>query len=75
MQRNIYFSNDKKTAWFDELLTTQMKICRGSGVLQKQKNKWKIAHYVLSITIPNEHTEQIVKIKTKFDDDFIKKIK
>ena len=75
MQRNIYFSNDKKTAWFDELLTTQMKICRGSGVLQKQKNKWKIAHYVLSITIPNEHTEEIVKIKTKFDDDFIKKIK
>ena len=75
IQRNIYFSNDKKTAWFDELLNTQMKICRGSGVLQKQKNKWKIAHYVLSITIPNEHTEQIVKIKTKFDDDFIKKIK
>lgn len=75
IQRNIYFSADKNTAWFDELLNTQMKICRGSGVLQKQKGKWKIAHYVLSIAIPNNNTEEIVKIKTKFDDDFIKQIK
>ena len=26
LQRNIYFSKDKKIAWFDELLDTQMKI-------------------------------------------------
>ena len=75
IERNIYFSEDQKTAWFDELLDTQMKICRGSGVLLKQNGQWKIAHYVLSIAIPNDHTDEVVKIKTQFDDALIKKIK
>jgi hypothetical protein len=52
-----------------------MKICRGSGVLEKVKGKWKIKHYVLSIAIPNEHTKEIVKIKELFDNQLIKKIK
>ena len=42
LQRSIYLSKDQKTAWFDELLDTQMKICRGSGVLIKESGKWKI---------------------------------
>jgi ketosteroid isomerase-like protein len=75
IERNIYFSTDQKTAWFDELLDTQMKICRGSGVLLKQNGQWKIAHYVLSIAIPNDHTDEVVKIKTQFDDALIKKLK
>lgn len=75
LERHIYFSKDKKTAWFDELLTTQMKICRGSGVLKKQKGQWKIAHYVLSITIPNDNTNEVVKLKTPFDDALIEKLK
>ncbi len=33
LQRNIYFSDDSKLAWFDELLNTQMGICRGSGIM------------------------------------------
>jgi hypothetical protein len=75
LQRNIYFSADKKTAWFDELLDTQMKICRGSGVLTKVKNEWKITHYVLSISIPNELSTEIVKLKTASDDVVLKKLK
>ena len=74
LERNIYLSPDQKTAWFDELLDTQMKICRGSGVLQKQNGEWKIAHYVLSITIPNENTTEVVKLKTNFDSIIIKKL-
>ncbi len=74
VERNIYFSEDHKTAWFDELLSTQMKICRGSGVLKKQNGKWKIAHYVLSIAIPNDTTDEVVKIKTAFDDALLKKL-
>ena len=42
LERHIYFSTDKKMAWFDELLNTQMKICRGSGVLVFINGKWKI---------------------------------
>ena len=56
LERNIYFSEDGKTAWFDELLNTQMKICRGSGVLVQENKEWKIQQYVLSMTIPNEKT-------------------
>jgi hypothetical protein len=52
-----------------------MKICRGSGVLILENGKWKVAHYVLSITIPNNNTTEIVKIKTKFDDELMKKLK
>lgn len=76
LDRNIYFSSDKKTAWFDELLNTQMKICRGSGVLVDEGNgNWKIKHYVLSMTIPNDNTDEVVKIKSLIEDKEIEKLK
>lgn len=75
VQRNIYLSADKKMAWFDELLDTQMKICRGSGVLIQVKNEWKIAHYVLSISIPNEWSKEVIKIKTNADELLLDKLK
>lgn len=76
LERNIYFSSDKKTAWFDELLNTQMKICRGSGVLVlDEKENWKIKQYVLSMTIPNDHTDEVVKIKSLIEDKEIEKLK
>ena len=67
LERHIYFSEDKKTAWFDELLDTRMKICRGSGVLVFVNNQWKIKHYVLSMTIPNDNTDEIIKIKAPIE--------
>jgi len=72
LERNIYFSTDGKTAWFDELLNTQMKICRGSGVLVKINNDWKIKHYVLSMTIPNDNTNEVVSIKSAIENQIIK---
>ena len=75
IQRNIYFSSDHKTAWFDELLDTQMKICRGSGVLIKVKNNWKIIHYVLSISVPNELSKEVIKLKTDSDNLLLQKLK
>lgn len=75
LERHIYFSQDEKTAWFDELLNTQMKICRGSGILIKVKNTWKIKHYVLSMTIPNDNTNEVVKIKAPIEDALIDRLK
>jgi len=75
LERNIYISKDGKTAWFDELLNTQMKICRGSGVLIKVKKQWKIKHYVLSMTIPNDNTNEVVKTKAPIEDALIGKMK
>lgn len=75
LERHIYFDKSGKTAWFDELLNTQMKICRGSGVLVKMGNEWKIKHYVLSMTIPNEISDEVIKIKAPLEDTMIKKLK
>lgn len=72
LQRNIYFNQAKDLAWFDELLDTQMKICRGSGVMRKEHGQWKIAHYVLSVTVPNDVVDDVVKIKTPLEDSYIK---
>ena len=75
LERNIYVSDDGKTAWFDELLNTQMKICRGSGVLVKENKEWKIKQYVLSMTIPNENTTEVVSLKSVIEDKIIKEKK
>lgn len=73
IERNVYVSEDKNTVWFDELLDTQMKICRGSGVLKKEGDNWKIAHYVLSIAIPNDQVKTIVALKKSNDSLLIAK--
>ncbi|WP_318312209.1 nuclear transport factor 2 family protein [Flagellimonas crocea] len=75
VQRNIYVNETGTFAWFDELLDTQMKLCRGSGVLKKINGQWKIAHYVLSIAVPNENVDELVEIKTKKDDELLEKLK
>jgi hypothetical protein len=75
LKRNIYFSKDGKLAWFDELLDTQMKICRGSGVVEKINGTWKVKQYVLSVTVPNEIVDQVVVEKTPIEDALIKKLK
>lgn len=75
LERHVYFSEDKKIAWFDELLDTRMKICRGSGVLVIVNNQWKIKHYILSMTIPNDATDEVIKIKTPIEDALISDFK
>ena len=75
LKRNIYCSKDGNYAWFDEVLDTQMKICRGSGVLQKIGGKWKIKQYVLSATIPNEVIDEVTKVKSPIEDALIQKLK
>lgn len=75
LERNIYFSPDKKMAWFDELLDTQMKICRGSGVLEKTKNGWKIKQYVLSMTIPNDNGDEVIKTKSEIENKLLDKLR
>lgn len=74
LQRNIYVSKDCEIAWFDELLHTQMGICRGSGIMKVEDGQWKVSHYVLSITIPNDQVKQIVEIKKELDSLLIREL-
>jgi hypothetical protein len=71
LERHIYFYTTGRLAWFDELLNTQMKICRGSGVVVKQADEWKLKQYILSTTIPNDNLDSIIKIKAKLEDSLI----
>ncbi len=75
LKRNIHFSKDGNYGWFDEILDTQMKICRGSGVVEKINGKWKIRQYVLSVTVPNEVVDEVTKIKAPIEDAMIQKLK
>ena len=71
IERNIYFSKNGKNVWFDELLSTQMKLCRGSGVMVQENGQWKIKHYVLSMTVPNDNMDEVVKIKAALEDKIL----
>ncbi len=74
LDRHLYFDKSGLLVWFDELLNTQMKICRGSGVLVKEDNNWKIQQYVLSITMPNDLLDAAVIMKTPIEDSIINKL-
>ena len=74
VERHIYFDASARIAWFDELLNTQMKICRGSGVLIKNNNDWKIQQYILSTTVPNEQLDSVIKIKSTLEDALLQRL-
>ena len=59
--RNISLSSEGSIAWFDEQLdNAKLGRTRGSGVLIKTDDGWKVAQYVLSIPIPNNLAEKVV---------------
>jgi len=42
------------TRWFDEILFNEkLGRCRGTGVVKLIDNEWKIAHYSLTMLVPN----------------------
>jgi hypothetical protein len=63
LNRHIYTSETHPDiAWFDETLDTWMGVCRGSGVLIKDNGHWLIKHYVLSLTVPNNQMNAVIKL-------------
>ena len=59
--RHITVQSD--VAWFDEQLThASYGDVRGSGVVVREPNGWKIAHYVLSFPIPNERAQEVIRL-------------
>ena len=60
--RHIYLGPDEQVAWFDELLSNQgLGVTRGTGVLIKQNNTWKIAQYHLAIPVPNALADDVTR--------------
>lgn len=58
--RHITIQDD--VAWFDELLDNdKYGTFRGSGVLKRVGEEWKIAQYNLTFTVPNEKAMGVVR--------------
>ena len=52
IERN--WEGDGDMRWFDEILYNEkLGHCRGTGVVQLINNEWKIAHYALTMLVPN----------------------
>jgi ketosteroid isomerase-like protein len=73
IERNVYLTDS--IIYFDELLDTQMGICRGSGVIKMEDGNWKIAHYVLSIAVPNDQVSTLTQLKKGWDQKYIETLK
>ena len=61
--RHVYLSADGQTAWFDETLKNEKYgMTRGSGVLLLQDGDWKVAQYHLTLPVPNDLMDDVVKM-------------
>jgi hypothetical protein len=67
--RHIYFSKDGKTVWFDEVVDNGTTQWRGSGVLVKKKEGWKIMQYVLSVPVPNEVYKEVQEMIHEYENN------
>jgi hypothetical protein len=62
-KRFITIADDGKIAWFDELLiNAKYGSCRGSGVLRRIGDNWRIAQYNLAFMIPNDVAKDVVAL-------------
>jgi hypothetical protein len=61
--RNIRVDNARSMVWFDEMLHTWMGPCRGSGWIDITNGLYKLKHYVLSVTVPNDDIQEFLKIE------------
>lgn len=58
VRREVVIRGD--VAWFDEdLETVNLGPARGTGVLIRDGGPWRIAHYSLTITVPNERFDAV----------------
>ncbi len=66
VRRGVNFSKEGNVAWFDEdLQTVNLGPCRGSGVLVRDGEIWRIAQYNLSVPIPNDVFPEVKKLIEK----------
>ncbi len=65
--RDVHVTSEGRYAWFSELLTTWMGVCRGSGIVVKTRDGWKIEQYHLSVTVPNDVIRDFITLIDNFN--------
>jgi ketosteroid isomerase-like protein len=62
-ERHVAISEDGTLAWFDEKLRNEKYgTVRGTGVLRRIGDGWKIALYSMTFLVPNEVASDVVKV-------------
>lgn len=62
-RRSITISPSGEFAWFDEDLDTpNLGPARGSGVVAREQNAYKLRQYNLSVPIPNERFAEVKRV-------------
>ncbi|MGI9037338.1 MAG: nuclear transport factor 2 family protein [Gemmatimonadota bacterium] len=62
LERHVSVAPGGDVAWFDERLTNaSLGETRGSGVLLREGDRWKVAQYNLTIPIPNEMAGDVAR--------------
>ena len=63
VERHVRVAADGETAWFDEIVESpKWGRFRGTGVLLRRGDQWKVAHYALSFLIPNAVGEEVSRL-------------
>ena len=66
IERN--WEGDGDVRWFDEILFNEkLGHCRGTGTVKLIDNEWKIAHYSLTMLVPNEIATEVGSQTIKVD--------
>ena len=68
IERQIHLSDNGNIAWFNETLDTWMGVCRSSGVVALVDGKWKLKHYHLSITVPNDVVKDFIQLVETYEE-------
>jgi len=64
--RFVTISTDGSVAWFDEMLdNAKYGECRGSGVLVRSGDSWRIVQYNLSVPVPNDMLPEVADMIRK----------
>lgn len=63
VSRNITTVKEESIYFFDEILMNDFYgKCRGTGVIVRQNNQWKIMQYSLAVMVPNELSKKVISI-------------
>lgn len=68
LKRSVYYADERNIAWFDEVLVNEKYgEFRGTGVLKRENEHWKIVQYNLLLPIPNEIFMEIAQHVQEFN--------
>ncbi|MHC5065104.1 MAG: nuclear transport factor 2 family protein [Planctomycetota bacterium] len=66
VEQNVYLAEGRQLAWFDQRLRSdRFGEMRGSGVLIKDGEDWKIVQYAISLPIPNDLVPLLLELRER----------